>query len=122
MLDPFGRNATGNDSLVKVAFSLQPKEVSHIIGTPEGWVVLRLIKKLPPDGVNLEEVRSQLEKEMFEKKVQQEIPKAFKEMRDRADPKLFLKNALMERDLLRSSEQLLGAKSAAATLSPPQGH
>src|SRR5262249_26861357 len=91
MVDPFGRYATGNDELERQAFSLKPKEVSTLIGTPEGYVVLKCVKHLPPDGVKLEDCRAQLEREIIEKKIQQEIPKAFKEMRDRAQPVTFLK-------------------------------
>ena len=46
-------------------------------------------------------MRPKLEKEVFEKKVQLEIPKFFKALRDQAEPKLILKQYTTEEELMR---------------------
>src|SRR5262249_7011921 len=43
-VDPFGHNTTGNEELEKEAFKLQPGELSRVIETPQGLVVLKCIK------------------------------------------------------------------------------
>jgi hypothetical protein len=105
-IEPIRRHTTGNDELEKEAFSLQPGEISKLIDTPQGSVVLRCVKRLPPDtGKKLEAERPKLEKEIIEKKIQQEIPIVFKELQDAAQAKLFLKKYTtqeeLERDVVR---------------------
>jgi parvulin-like peptidyl-prolyl isomerase len=105
-LPPFGRNTTGNPELEKAAFKLQPGEVSELLGTPEGYVVLKCIKHVPPDTTKkLEDVRADLEKEVFQKKVQLEIPVLFKEMREQAQVVPILKSETTEEQLLRDARR-----------------
>ena len=69
---------------------------------PEGLVVLKCIKHLPPNtSIKLEAVREQLAKEVFDKKLQMEIPQQFNELKKQANPKLFLKHAETEEELVR---------------------
>src|SRR5262249_19161332 len=99
---PIGRHTTGNDELEKEAFTLQPGDVSRLIGTPEGEVVLKCVRRIPPDASkNLEHEKQSLTKEIMDKKIQQEMPKVFKELHDSAQPKLFLKTAMSEQELER---------------------
>jgi len=108
-IQPFGRHTTGNEQLEQAAFSLKPGEISGLIETPEGVVVVKCIKRLPPDKTKkFEEERAKLQKEVFEKKVQQEIPVCFKELRDKARPNLILTEYVREEDLNRSVRQTLG--------------
>ena len=105
-IQPIGHHTTGNDDLEKEAFSLQPGEVSRLIGTPEGTVVLKCVKRVPADTSKaLEKEKPNLEKEIIEKKVQLEMPKLFKELQEKAQPKLFLKKYQtleeLERDVKR---------------------
>ena len=75
---PIGRRTTGSDDVEREAFKLQPGEISALIATPDGIVVIKCVKRIPADTtVSLESDRPRLYKEIFEKKVQQEIPKAF---------------------------------------------
>jgi hypothetical protein len=91
-ITPIGRHTTGNDELEKEAFSLKPGEISRLIGTPEGTVVIKCVGRVPPNTTKtLDGERARLEKEIREKKIALEIPKLFKEISDQAQAKLFIK-------------------------------
>ena len=67
---PIARNTTGNDELEKAAFALQPNEVSPVIGTPEGLIIVKCDKRIPADTtINLESVREKITAEIIEKKM-----------------------------------------------------
>ncbi len=105
-IQPIGRYTTGNDELEKEAFSLQPGEISKLVGTPEGTVVLKCVGRKPADiSKRFEAEKPKLEKEIREKKTQIEMPKLFKELQDQAQPRLFIKKqktqAELERDVAR---------------------
>jgi parvulin-like peptidyl-prolyl isomerase len=101
-IPPIGHHTTGNDELEKEAFSLKVGDVSRVIETPDGVVVLKCIGRTPPDkNKKLEDVREALHKEVLEKKTQQEIPNLFKDLRKQAEPKLFLQRYQREDDFLR---------------------
>ncbi len=86
-----GRHTTGNEELERKAFALKEGEVSELFGTPEGSVLLRCDHQVPPDtSVKLLDCRDALYKEVLEKKIQQEMPKYFAEMRKLAQPQLNL--------------------------------
>jgi hypothetical protein len=105
---PFGRHTTGNEEMEKAAFGLKPGELSQVIETPDGLVVIKCLKHIPPDGTKLEDVRDKLTKDIIDRKINQvEIPKVFKEMHDRAHPTLFLKDSETEDDLVRDAQREL---------------
>jgi RNA polymerase sigma factor (sigma-70 family) len=82
----FGHHAIGNDEMEKAAFRLQPGEISPVVDTENGWVVIRCDKRVPPDAiVSFESVRSKLLQDVFDRKVQLEIPKAFAELQKQAN-------------------------------------
>lgn len=102
------RNTTGNEDFEKAAFSLQPGEVSALVGTPEGLVVIKCDSRVPADTTaNFEAMRPKLTKEVLEKKTQAEIPRLFAEMREKAAPKLLLSGATGPVNLTESTRQLL---------------
>ena len=104
---PVSRNTTGNDELEKAAFSLQAGAVSALVGTPEGIVCVKCDRRIPADTtVAMEAVREKLSKEIFEKKVNSEIPVVFAEMRKRANPRLLMGTAAPE-DLANDVKNLL---------------
>src|SRR5262249_27789738 len=91
-IDPIGHHTTGNDELEKAAFSLQPGEVSHLIGTPQGIVVLKCDARVPPKtGVSLEQEWNRLGKEVIERKTDIEIPRQFAELRNQSNARVLLK-------------------------------
>ena len=88
---PIGHHTTGNDELEQKAFALQPGEISNVIGTPEGLVVLKCERRLPAaQDKNLDEVREDLRKEVYEKKTEVEMPHYFFELHKAARPQLLL--------------------------------
>ena len=105
---PIARNTTGNDELEKAAFALQPNEVSPVIGTPEGLIIVKCDKRIPADTtINLESVREKITAEIIEKKIAAEIPVAFAEMRKRANPKLILQGVNQTDDLTKTIAPLI---------------
>lgn len=106
-IPPISWNTTGDPQLEKAAFSLRPGEVSQIVGTPQGLVVLKCDARIPPDpSKKLETERPALEKEIIEKKLQYEaIPKMFETLQKQASPKLFLQKYRSEEEWLRDIQQ-----------------
>jgi hypothetical protein len=118
---PISRNSTGNPELERAAFSLRPGEVSSVIETPQGVVLLKCDRRIPPDSSKrLADERANLEKEIIEKKIQAEMPKVFEELRREANPQIFLRRYTKMEDVLRGAEELL--KQIPAGKSPPTGN
>jgi hypothetical protein len=135
-IEPFGRYTTGNEEMEIAIFGikpdeikpgegpqkpregLKPGEISHVIETPQGLVVIKCLKHLAPDETKLEEVRDKLTKDIINRKInQQEIPKLFGELRAEARPVLFLKEGETEEELLREAQRELG-ETAQKTVPP----
>jgi hypothetical protein len=109
-IQPFGHHSTGNELMERAAFCLKPGELSEVIETPQGLLVMKCDRRIPADPtvkITDEKVRATLEKEIIEKKVQLEIPNAFKKMRERADPKVFIKTTLTEEQLTHDARENL---------------
>jgi hypothetical protein len=102
---------SGNDPRIeKVAFSLRPGEVSEVFEVPEGLLIMKCIKQIPPERTKVyENEREALQREVFDKKTQQEVAKIFKELKDQAKPVQYLKSYETTADLARSTEELLNA-------------
>jgi hypothetical protein len=99
---------SGAENVEKVAFSLQPGEVSEMIETPQGLLILKCIQRLPPDSThNLEQERERLTQVVLEKKLQKEIPNYFKSLSAQANPKLFMKAQETETDLVENVQKSL---------------
>jgi parvulin-like peptidyl-prolyl isomerase len=108
VIPAFGHHSLGNEELEQAAFSLHPGEVSTVVQTPQGHVVVKLDKRIPPEtSVKLEQEREKLTKEVLEKKVQQEMQVVFKELKDRARPRLMLKDPSKPEDLVAQTRQLM---------------
>lgn len=89
-IKPITRHLGGEDKQVEeVAFKLKKGEVSHILVTQQGYIVLKLKEVIPPnEKVKYADERTRLEKAAFEALLGEEIPKCFAELRKAADPKL----------------------------------
>lgn len=113
---PISHHSTGNGQLEKEAFCLRPGEVGPVIDTPEGPVILKCVARIPPEKEHtLDKDRAVLHKEVFDRKVQQEIPILFRELRERARPTLILrKSSLREDELMREVRQELSSDPASA--------
>ncbi len=89
-IKPIGRHTHAKDPEVeKAAFRLQPGEVSEVIVTTQGYVVMKMIEVIPPDPkVDRAKVEPVLRHQVYEEKLSEAIPKKFKELSDRALPKM----------------------------------
>jgi hypothetical protein len=74
----------------QIAFGLREGEVSQIFETNQGFMVMKLMKVLPPDGVVFEKVKETIHREAFELKQSAEIPKFFAELNKAANPNMLL--------------------------------
>lgn len=118
-----GRNTTGNEELERELFSLEPGQVSRLIGTPQGTVMLKCDKRIPANkNVKLEQVKAKLVAEIIRKKVKIEIPAVFAELREQVQPRLLLTGPEQVEDLaasvereLRDSKRALDAVGAPAS-------
>lgn len=107
---PISRHSTGNDALEKEAFSLQPGELSSLVGTPEGMVVFKCVQRIPPEtDKKLDAVKADLEKEILDKKILAEVPKVFAELLKEAKPDKFIAVPMTEEELKRQCRQELEA-------------
>jgi parvulin-like peptidyl-prolyl isomerase len=105
-LGELGRHTLGDEAVEKVAFSLREGEITHVIQSGDSVLVLKCNKRIPPKAnVRLEDVRAALEKEVVDKKVQQEYPILFKEMSAKAEPKLFIKTERQQANELMNQVQ-----------------
>src|SRR5262249_2726857 len=74
----FGRYTTGDDLLEETAFRLHPGELSEVLDTSAGLVVVKCLRHIPANtAVTLDQVRDKLTAEIRDKKIQLEIPKLF---------------------------------------------
>lgn len=79
---------SGIAEIEKAAFSLKPGQVSEVFRVPEGWLILKCNGRVPADAtVKFEGKREELKRQVTDQKIQQEIPKVFKELADKANPK-----------------------------------
>lgn len=89
MIKPISRNTTGSDKIVEtMAYQLQPGEISQILETSQGYLVMKLHVVIPPDAkVNAAQVKDRLTKQAFEERLSMEIPKHFETLKKAAKPK-----------------------------------
>src|SRR5262249_8120337 len=97
-LNPFERYSQENQEMERLAFQLREKEISPVLSIfpgqdarKVGAYVMKCLKHIPPDSTKkLEDVRTQLEREIIEFKLKTEITEALKELKKNADPKFQL--------------------------------
>ena len=89
-IKPVGRHLPAAEKIVEeTAFALKPGELSGVLKTTQGWMVMKLHEVIPPDPkANWEEAKPRMMKQAFDEKMAQEIPKFFGELRKAADPKV----------------------------------
>jgi hypothetical protein len=87
-IKPVAKHTYGEDKIVvDTAFKLRPGEVSEILATSQGYVVLKMHEVIPPDAkANFEEQKGRLHKQAYDERMSQEIPKLFAELKKNAKP------------------------------------
>jgi len=105
LIKPLNRHA-GNEKVEQAAFRLQAGEISEVVDTPGGFLIMRCVKRIPPErAVLLENVKAQLTKDVLDKKLALEVRKLGQELIAQADPKLFLKKEEKMADLTKAVQQ-----------------
>jgi hypothetical protein len=111
-IEPFGRHTLGDDALEREAFKLQPGEVSTLVGTPQGNVVLKCDRRIPADAdASLEKERPKLVEEILKKKTAIQMQVVFKELRQQASPRLVLKGPNQPVDLAAETREILSDRN-----------
>jgi len=88
----FAGSEGGDETVEKVLFSLNEGEMSQLFQVSAGVMCVKCVKIIEPDkAASFDKVRMTLEKEMFDKKIQAEIPKFFTELKKLAQPNVLLK-------------------------------
>jgi hypothetical protein len=114
----------GDKDLEDAAFRMKEGEISNLMKMGDGTCVILLCeKKLPADvRVNFETVRAKLHKDMTEMRIAQKLPEVFKEMRDRANPRMVLDNRGVSSDILPASfSKEAPMPIAPQPIKPPEG-
>ena len=85
---PVGRHLPAQDKAIEdAAFRLRPGEVSEIITTSQGYLVLKMHESIPAQaGETFDKHRQRLDKQAFEEKLSQQIPLYFAELKEKAKP------------------------------------
>ena len=69
----------------RMAFSLEPGEISDPVETPYGVHILKLVEKRPPELVPLEAVREQLREHVREERAEQAVEAEIQRLREQAE-------------------------------------
>jgi len=83
VIPPIARHC-GNPELENVAFSLKPRELSHIIQVDDYLVILYCLGYVDPLPVNIDEVKVDLFAHIFERKQQHIVARYFEQLREQA--------------------------------------
>jgi parvulin-like peptidyl-prolyl isomerase len=104
----FGRGGFGNDDVESQVFHMQPGDVSTLVGTPQGYVVVKLVQKFPAKtSVTLESVREKLFKEVYENKIQIDMQTAFADLRKAAQPNQLLRDPNKPVDVAGDTQEVM---------------
>jgi hypothetical protein len=121
-IKPISRHVYAEDPKIeKMAFELKPGEVSQIIQTSQGYVVMKLHEIIPPNAtVKREDVMVKLEKQAMEEKLTEEIPKCFAELKTAAQPKLLLDGPPLWKTDAAPGRPIEDVMRGPGTAAPPQ--
>ena len=132
-IKPISKHTYAEDKQVEqIAYQLQVGEVSQIIETSQGKLVMKLHAIIPPDNkVDVAKVRAALVKQAYDEKLALEIPKHFKKLLEAANPKAIYDGppnwrwsgdpAEATNEILRSNIQPAAATTPAPAAKKPGG-
>lgn len=83
VIKPITRHLVAQDKIVETtAFKLKVGEVSEVLQTQQGWLVMKLLAVIPPNAAaDFEKEKPVLMKAAYDELLEQEIPKFFGELR-----------------------------------------
>jgi hypothetical protein len=89
-IKPITKHLVAEDKIVEqTAFALKVGEVSHVLQTQQGWIVMKLHKVIPPNTeAKFDVEKARLEKAAFDERLTLEVPKYFAELKIKAKPQL----------------------------------
>ncbi|MBX7105524.1 MAG: peptidylprolyl isomerase [Gemmataceae bacterium] len=109
-IKPIGKGSGTHPELEKEVFKLKEGQITTLITTNEGIVCFRCDRHVPADeNVKLDSQREALSRWVLDRKLNAEIPKQFKTLRDAAGPVVLLKRPETREDLERNTQTLLQA-------------
>jgi hypothetical protein len=116
----------GDATMERVAFSLKKGQVSELFQiTDKSWLIFRCEDIVAPDLSHQLAVESLvLQREVFERKLAEEVPKRFAELRQVAGPKVLLEKDTLDQKLVYRVDHTLRASAieqSRAMLKPPPG-
>jgi hypothetical protein len=87
-IDPICHGVADKDLIEKIAFQLNPNDVSQIFQIPQqGYAVLKCDGRIPADQkASFEKERARLYKQVYDMKVAKEIPQVFAKLKEQAKP------------------------------------
>jgi parvulin-like peptidyl-prolyl isomerase len=117
---PVGRHVDAeNTSLERILFTLKVGEVSQLFETPAGIMCVKCAAVLPPQqDKTLAQVKPDLEREVFERKLAKAVPEFFTKLREAARPELLLKGPPTERENREGVDQLIRDAGLVPTKKP----
>lgn len=109
-VDPIGRySGEGTAKVEKIAFQLKDGQVSEIINTGSGIMVIKRLHIVPAKKeVTYESVRPSLVKEAIDRMTELEIPRMFAELNAEAKPLFILEPAKLTQQELEDRSRRLG--------------
>ncbi|MBY0522006.1 MAG: peptidylprolyl isomerase [Gemmataceae bacterium] len=103
---PISRH-TSTPEVERTAFSLRAGDISPVVRTDQGFLIMKCLGRIPADTTKkIEDEKDVLYKEMLDKKIQAAIPIYFKELRAKAEPRFFMKTTEKQEDVVRDSQKL----------------
>jgi hypothetical protein len=89
-IKPIGKHLPAQEKIVEeTVFTMKVGDLSGVLKTSQGWMVMKLHEVIPPDPkAKWEDAKPRMMKQAFDEKMAQEIPKFFAELRKAADPKV----------------------------------
>lgn len=105
-ISPIGRGAAENPLLEQIAFKLREGEVSELVKTAQGVIVLKSDgRDAPQQGRTFEGEKANLYKMVFDQKVGKAIPVMFQQMQTEAKPVVILKHGTTDQDVIKAAEE-----------------
>jgi len=114
-VDPIGRHSgPGTARIEQIAFSMKDGQVSEVIDTGGGSIVVKRIHSIPANTtISFEAVKPALIKELTDRQTELVIPLMFNKLNDEAKPLFVLSPAeIKSQEMDEQSKKLLGADSS----------
>ena len=89
---PVNRHLIAEDKIVETtAYALREGEISQVLETKQGYMVMKLLRIIPPEVVTFEKEREKIYADVKNLNLSAEIPKQFAELAKAANPVMLMK-------------------------------